>query len=304
VLAMFKGGLLTHSIARMDWPAALFVIASNGAIFLQDLFLFFAITPDGASLYPTAHFITEPGMQLNALLLVPQAWSLGIELTFYLIAPFICRSPRRLAALFAFGALARIALGFFSPTLDPWTYRFSPAEMMLFASGGLGYFVFSFLDRPAPARALRIAGALCLAMLAIIITLAPPSLQSFSPALFLLNGKILVLIAISCPVLFVATRGLKWDGMIGELSYPMYLSHLFVYETMATYAPSSLRLGNLTYVCATIAFSLALLWLVVLPVDRFRRNLVAAPRRPGDQNTGLVPTTTAAHATFEKSPAE
>ena len=34
-------------------------------------------------------------------LLVPQAWTLGVEITFYLVAPFVLRSPRRLLALLA-----------------------------------------------------------------------------------------------------------------------------------------------------------------------------------------------------------
>ena len=288
VFATFKGDLLIHGVARMDWPAALFVIASNATIFLQDFFLFFAIAPDGASLSPTAHFITEPGMQLNALLLVPQAWSLGIELTFYLIAPFVCRSPRRLLALFCFGVLVRLALGHWSPAPDPWLYRFSPAEMMLFAAGGLGYFAGAWLERRVPARVMRAVGGVCLSILAAIILALHGRIGTLSQTLFLMNWNVLAMVAISCPFLLAASRGFKWDSMIGELSYPMYLSHLFVYEAMARYAPASVRPSNFPYVCATVAFSIMLLWSVVLPVDRYRRKFGA--RMPLDQNTGLVPT--------------
>jgi peptidoglycan/LPS O-acetylase OafA/YrhL len=299
---MFKSDLLIHSIAKMDWPVALFVIASNATIFLQDLFLFFAITPDGASLYPTAHFIAEPGMKFYELLLVPQSWSLGIELTFYLIAPFICRSPARLFALFCFGIIVRIGLGLWSPEIDPWIYRFSPAEMMLFASGGLVYFAGTWLERRVPALIMRAVGVVCLAILATIIISLHDRVRTLSQSLFLLNWNVLAMIAISCPFLLVASRGLRWESMIGELSYPMYLSHLLVYDAMVTFVPYTLTSSNFSYVCATILFSAALLWLVVLPVDRFRTKFGA--RMPADQNAALVPATTPAHAKFMKFPAE
>jgi len=277
MFAMFKSDVLIHGIARLDWPAALFVIASNATIFLQDWFLFFAITPDGASLSPTAHFITEPGMQLNGLLLVPQAWSLGIELTFYLVAPFICRSPPRLLGLFCFGLLVRIGLGLWSPERDPWLYRFSPAEMMLFASGGLVYFAGTWLETRLPARFMRAVGIVCLAILAIIIARHKQN-NTLSDSLLLFNWNALAMIAVSCPFLLSASRGYAWDSMIGELSYPMYLCHVFVYEAMASYAPYSLIPSNFWYVCASIIFSIALLRLVVLPVDRYRKRFGALPR--------------------------
>ena len=43
-------------------------------------------------------------------LLVPQAWTLGVEITFYLVAPFVLRSPRRLLALLAASLALRAVL--------------------------------------------------------------------------------------------------------------------------------------------------------------------------------------------------
>jgi peptidoglycan/LPS O-acetylase OafA/YrhL len=278
-LATFKSGFW-QGVSKLDLPAALFVIVSNCTIFFQDLFLFFAISPEG-SLYPTTHFATEPGTKLYTLFLIPQAWSLGIELTFYLIAPFICRSPTKLLALFSFGILTRIAIGLWSPTnLDPWLYRFSPAEMMLFATGGLGYFAGTWLQRALPQTVLRAAGLICMAVLVFVIVVAHEHMTTLWETLFLSNGTILAIITVSCPFLLVASRGWTWDGMLGELSYPMYLSHIFINEMIARYAPQFMAPNNFDYVCATIIFSTALLWLVVLPIDRFRRKFGA--RAPTD----------------------
>jgi peptidoglycan/LPS O-acetylase OafA/YrhL len=118
---------------------------------------------------------------------------------------------------------------------------------------------------------------------------------TMSQTLFLMNWNVLAMIAVSCPFLLAASRGFKWDSMIGELSYPIYLSHIFIYEVMAKFAPYSLVPSNFLYVCVTIAFSILLLWAVVLPVDRFRKNLARQ-----HQFSGLVPIVTEAPAEFEK----
>ena len=41
---------------------------------------------------------------------MPQAWTLGVEITFYLVAPFVLRSPRRLLALLAASLALRAVL--------------------------------------------------------------------------------------------------------------------------------------------------------------------------------------------------
>jgi peptidoglycan/LPS O-acetylase OafA/YrhL len=277
--SVFKREFLVNTILQLDWLGASFVVISNVILFFQDLYLFLSIAPNGA-LYLTTHFQTEPGLQLNALMLVPQAWSLGIELAFYAIAPLFCRSPWRLLGLLSIGLLVRLALGYWSPAIDPWTYRFEPAEMTFFAIGGLGYFASCWLDRVVPARSLRVAGNLCLLALVAIIVAPPVGLQGFAHRTFLLNQTILVLIAASCPLLLIVSRGRKWDSLIGELSYPIYLSHIMVYTALATYAPASMTQGGLIYVGATMIFSAALYWLVVRPVDRYRRRFGA--RVPSD----------------------
>ncbi|MCH6025160.1 hypothetical protein MMA33_24360, partial [Salmonella enterica] len=60
-------------------------------------------------------------------LLVPQAWTLGVEMSFYLIAPFVLHSPRRLLVLLAASlALRAVLIASGIGLSDPWTYRFFP----------------------------------------------------------------------------------------------------------------------------------------------------------------------------------
>ena len=79
--------------------------------------------------------------QFHSFLVVPQAWTLGIEATFYLIAPLIVRKSNAfIAALIVISlsirAFTYLHLGY---TNDPWTYRFFPSELALFLIGTLSY---------------------------------------------------------------------------------------------------------------------------------------------------------------------
>lgn len=274
-LALLKSATWFAALARLGPAAASFVVISNVTIFFQDWFLFLAVNADGV-LYPTSHFASEPGLPLYTLLLVPQMWTIGIELTFYLLAPFVCRSPYRLVGLFAFGVAVRLAIGYWSPPrIDPWHYRFAPAEMMLFAGGGLAWFAGRWIRGRATARAMQTAGVICLLVLSAIIIVAPAAIQGFSKTLFLANPLMLALIAVSCPFLIMVSRLWKFDSAIGELSYPMYLSHFFINEALSKYTPWIQTPDNFAYVCVTIGFSIALFLLVARPVDRYRRRFGA-----------------------------
>ena len=76
--------------------ATLFLALSNLVILGQDWLMFFGI--DHGALAFTGSF-ARSDVPLYQGLLVPQAWTLGVEMSFYLIAPFVLHSPRRLRVL-------------------------------------------------------------------------------------------------------------------------------------------------------------------------------------------------------------
>src|SRR4029077_12379723 len=87
----------------------------------------------------------------QGLMLIPQAWSLGTELSFYLVAPFILRSSWRIV-FFVFVASIALRVGLFSAGLyyDPFSYRFFPAELMWFLLGYGCYVVYRHVSRWVP----------------------------------------------------------------------------------------------------------------------------------------------------------
>jgi peptidoglycan/LPS O-acetylase OafA/YrhL len=80
-------------------------------------------------------------LQIHNGLLVPQAWTLGLEVSFYAMAPFILRNRPALYILLILSLLLKAALVMDGiGRQDPWTYRFFPAELGLFLLGALSHF--------------------------------------------------------------------------------------------------------------------------------------------------------------------
>ncbi len=135
-----------QSIAALDWLGLWFFIASQILIVGQDLYLFLFVNHEGALAF-TAHY-AEVSAPLYGFAPIPQAWTLGLEIYFYLLAPFLVRrGPVFLASVIAASLVARMALQWaFGFSGNPWSFRFFPSEIALFLTGSLGYYVYAATD--------------------------------------------------------------------------------------------------------------------------------------------------------------
>lgn len=275
---VYEPSLFADLAKVADWPAFAFVAFSNLTLFFQDWFLFLRL--DQGALVPTAAWPNWPEPYLVSFLLVPQCWTLGVELTFYAVAPFVCRSVTRTIALCLFGLAVRLTVAsLHPPTLDPWVYRFAPAEMMLFGAGGVAYFAGRALWQRWP-REMRIAGRCAtLAWILLVLDYGSPKLNLVlyhAMPLLLFSSTVLALMVVTVPLLYRATSGWKIDALIGELSYPMYVCHMLVGRAVGIWIPGAWQRGNLLYVALVVLFSIVLLVVIGQPVDAWRRRFGAS----------------------------
>jgi peptidoglycan/LPS O-acetylase OafA/YrhL len=195
---------------------------------------------------------------------VPQSWSLSIELAFYLLAPWLVRqSTMVLGGVFAATLAARVALAAAGLDFDPWTYRFLPIEMGSFIFGVLIYRSLGLRREGRPVQALAFAGL-------IVATL---TLSAF-PGGWITRVVFYAYCAWALPLAFMLTRTNRFDRYLGELSYPVYLTHLLVISVALYSGWSGLPLAWLI-VALVLAASIAMHELVQKPVDRFRATRVA-----------------------------
>ncbi|MEW5941286.1 MAG: acyltransferase family protein, partial [Chloroflexota bacterium] len=112
---------------------------TNLTVFFQD-WVFFIQHNGGQALTLTAHFKQSP-TPLYLYLLIQPAWSISIEIVFYLFVPLLARMKTRWLVLIA--ALSLAARVFTYQVLglvdDPFLFRFFPFELLLFVVGMISY---------------------------------------------------------------------------------------------------------------------------------------------------------------------
>lgn len=255
------------------------LIVPNLVLFGQDWLAFFGIDlASGRLFFDPLATAAEP--LTREFMFIRQAWTLGVELTFYVIAPFlVLLSTRVLVVLLALSLLLRAWLAWgLGLTFEPWGTQFFPAELSFFLAGMLGYRAY---------RAGYVVGdgnrAMQWAVVALLVGggMALRHLPGGEATVVAYVG----LVVIGLPSLFHATRSNAADRWIGELSYPVYICHHLPIKVMLEAGD---RLGwhdvKLPVVILTLILSALLVKLVVDPIEGWRQRRAArAHRHPGMQ---------------------
>jgi peptidoglycan/LPS O-acetylase OafA/YrhL len=208
---------------------------------------------------------------------IGQAWSLGVELMFYLIAPFVLLYRRRVLVVLAVTLLIRF---YFLQHADvfpnaPWRSRFFPSNLPFFFFGVVGYWIYLKTAEFRHARKVGLAFAVAggVFLLGSVI---------FAGGAFLFKGPkdydqprfwvFYLLLAVGIPFLFRLTKDSKWDGYVGELSYPIYLVHGLVLGIVYG-MDMGLSAKIITSLAATVLLSMAIYLFIDRPMDYFRHRL-------------------------------
>jgi peptidoglycan/LPS O-acetylase OafA/YrhL len=192
---------------------------------------------------------------------IPQAWSLGTEMWFYLFVPWLVLC----------GTVTLIVIAVFSALLDLTLqhrfgfeigYFFFPSNLYFFIAGMLAFRAMPHY-RHLPTWLLQICVASCAALLV------------FWNLLWLADRWIIayVLIIPMLPALFRATEYSGLDSLLGNLSYPIYLCHVFVAKVTLNVTKEE---NAYVVLAATLLISFLCYKFVEDPIDRWRRNRTAS----------------------------
>jgi peptidoglycan/LPS O-acetylase OafA/YrhL len=210
---------------------------------------------------------------LTAFFLLPQAWTLSIEIAFYAIAPWLNRKHTLwLVALVALSIAAHALAYGIAHTDDTWRSRFFPFELAWFLLGMLAYRAYV---RVAPRITDLGYGAIALALLAVAIVTfgnAGTIAADLGPAGRAVAQYALQLaLVVALPVIFAITRKSRIDSLVGELSYPIYLCHIPVIYLVLLLHVS--RFQGAVIMAATVAVAVVLA-VAVAPIERWRERMV------------------------------
>jgi peptidoglycan/LPS O-acetylase OafA/YrhL len=272
MMGLAATALFGFGITATAWPAifesaysnptsAVILIFENVFVLGQEMLYWFKIAPDGALFLDLEGGLpTEEEPVAWQALLVPQSWSLSMELMFYAVAPFLARLGWRTLAILAAASIALRFSGHLLPVeYGLWQGRFFPTALFMFLFGMLAHRAMPFAARlPKAFGWLAAFGALALVVCQPMLGLPDEA------------GRWLIYLAIAgaTPFVFNAFKDNAIDRWIGELSYPMYLSHLLIVALVLTFQPP---FAAWVAIGATLGVSAMFLVFIDGPVDRWRQ---------------------------------
>ncbi len=269
---------------KMNMSTILFLIASNLLVFGQDICLFLGFDIQSGNLYfginkdraiPLVWFFN----------FLPHAWTLSIELCFYLIAPLIVRRRTVILIMLLLLSLSvRIYCYFLGFRSIWWTYAFFPFEMALFITGSLSYKLYRYilLNNTYNFKSFQIIAPILIAVTTFLYPLLP---KTRSIRYFFDDNQLIYycIVAISIPFLFILSKNIKFDRLIGELSYPIYLSHLIIIPFFGAPTVSDKSWTDiLLIIILSIFLSIAILKIIIFPIEKYRQARIFHYKSPYD----------------------
>jgi peptidoglycan/LPS O-acetylase OafA/YrhL len=213
--------------------------------------------------------------------LIPQGWSIGVEITFYLIAPLVVLTTRhrtwRLVPWVAAGLVAFLwgvrTAGLDLERFQVLVYKNAVASAVVFFAGGAFYYARRRWGQPAS------FWAVALVILAWIAVVTVPALELGergvrSASMFAEYLWVTVLL-VGLVTLTQVRRLRALDVSAGNLCYGVYLNHFLVAGLLLHLGVGAyVSPGTLAFGCAVLLGSVAMAsltyWTIERPLDRVR----------------------------------
>lgn len=218
-----------------------------------------------------------------------QSWTLSLEMMFYLVAPFLLvRRTRLLVLVVMLSICIRLTLRDDGLYLQQWFYCFFPSEIAIFLAGSLAY---RFYDRFLAHLEQKKQGLAKLVGFLVFCHLFHVYLRGWHTipggewdgqatcGAPLKYWYVLFMTIVSLPFIFKWSKLIKIDRFIGELSYPVYLSHILFIDLLIRYQVNT-GYVNVFALVLTLAFSLLLTRYIEIPLSRYRHSLREEKREP------------------------
>lgn len=258
-----------------------FAFLANFTGLFHDSFLRLGI--DQSSGATTYHDGTSP-WAMN-FMVIGQYWSVGIEIIFYAIAPWVTKKIWRIAAVFAISSTGLLESWWIAASIhaglpNQIAYMQTPKYIWMFMLGAaLAHTYISIKEKHQP---IKIATTIIL-ILAMYLTIAIKGIALFPIQAF--PWWLFAILTISIPVLFHKTSKNKYDRFLGELSYPIYICHFLLIQIVG----SIITPNGAAFAAASCATAIALVFLVDRPAKKLKISFSSNNKKNRDHASVSAP---------------
>ncbi|HXB39613.1 MAG TPA: acyltransferase [Bacteroidia bacterium] len=252
------GSIILSMTANCGWTVKSYIWLSNIFIIGTDSFWLLHLDNCRLTYFP---LYINPGSNGYLLLANQPSFSIGIEIIFYLMAPFILKSLMRTWLYFIIGVLYFYFIVLSGNSNIIYQYHFFPSSFIFFGLGALAWHYSAKKSFFLSDKKMFLFFIACLMLMFV---------ASLLPIILILCFTFMV------PKLFELTKNSKLDKLIGELSYPVYTFHFPVICFLRNYHISDSCFG-LTCLSVTLIISIIIHFLVEKPIDRIRQRSFALP---------------------------
>jgi len=269
---------LGHPADRLQLWSAAWGRGERGSLFLVGLS---QVTVFGLDLTPLFSFSPSAGFHLLAsslpadathawrLNFLPHCWSIGAELLFYALSPFLMRLRPAAQVLFCAVGLAG-AVGVQSvdhPLANSAAYHVGLLQLPYFLLGIVAYTVLGKVPVFRPSWGVAAVPVI----VGVILTFSGwPALGKLGGYVYLFTAWLLI------PMLFNLSKKSSWDRWLGEFSYPVYLLHVpakwVLLAARGVQTKDAVEVPGWALILATLAGAAVLVVLIDRPLERYRRN--------------------------------
>ena len=205
----------------------------------------------------------------DPLTIVP-AWSLVLELFFYLTAPFLLFVKKRY--LF-FLAIISLSMHVFIDHYFNFQSFFIPSNFFFFLMGIFSYYLYEKIKQ----RKIKIKYSFALSLLFLITIFLWNYIPAVSFRLIVIKEWLMYLLTpFAIPLLFESFNFFPLNNFMANLSYAIYISHMLSINFLqnSIHYKITEKFFSFWAVLVTLIISITLVYLIEKPIDRLRQKRV------------------------------